>query len=92
MGGVAGEVLHVGKGKISIRNEATNRKKTFAKDRAVALPPAGSLIQAKDGTWHKVSKRNGTHVTLAPILVLDGMYIFIYLQFVCLQMPLFACR
>ena len=70
MKGCVGPVLHIYEDRITIRNQASNRKKTFNKDHAYAVPPIGSFLRAPNGQWYKMAKAGPRAATLAEIRVL----------------------
>ena len=68
--GCVGEILKVTKDKITIRNAASNRKKTFDVFNALPIPPVGSFVKSVSGTWHKIIATEGRKASLAEVKVL----------------------
>ena len=67
-----GEILKITKDKVTIRNAASNRKKTFDIGLALAIPPVGSFLKGVSGQWHKVMQTEGRGATLAAVHVLPN--------------------
>lgn len=68
--GVSGECIALGPTKLTIRNAATNRKKTVDKDRAVKIPENGSFVKSPDGQWWKISKTAGNEIKAQEVKIL----------------------
>ena len=82
-----GEILKITKEKVTIRNAASNRKKTFEITKALAIPPVGSFLKSLTGKWHKVMATEGRLATLAAVQVLPNegrcSYVFCDLYLCC---------
>ena len=71
--GCAGPILKLTRDKVTIRNAATNRKKTFDRFNAFAVPPVGSFLMALTGKWYKIMVTEGREAVIALVLVFPSM-------------------